>query len=548
MLGLLALSVSLVVWSTKLAIAAPMGAAFTYQGRLMDDDSPANGIYDLTFVLYPVPDGPAEEELGVVMSEDLNIVDGFFTIELEFGSGVFDGNDRWLQIEVRSGELHDPNVYTILTPRQRIAPTPYAIYAERAGSAPGGGTNGAPGGIGGAGTTNYIPKFTASSSIGDSVIYQSGSSVGIGTTSPDARLHVNGLIKISDGSPGTGKVLTSDDTGLASWQTPTGAGGPDDDWTISGNDIYHELGKVGIGTSGPTSILHVTGSSSGPAILGYNSGTGAGLRGESSSGHGVYGESANSNGVYGNSNSGDGVYGESAIRYGVHGYSSSWRGVYGRSDSSVGVKGDSSSSYGVWGWSQSGAGVYGNSGSGDGVYGASTSGFAGYFHGNVQVTGSINKSACSFKIDHPLDQENKYLSHSVVESPDMMNIYNGNVTLDENGRAVVELPEYFEALNYDFRYQLTCIGGFAQVYIAEEISNNRFKIAGGNSGMKVSWQVTGIRKDPYAVANRIQVEEDKPAEERGYYLHPTAYGLPQEKGIETVRNTRLSQTRKVARR
>ena len=78
----------------------------------------------------------------------------------------------------------------------------------------------------------------------------------------------------------------------------------------------------------------------------------------------------------------------------------------------------------------------------------------------------------------------------------MMNIYNGNVMLDENGEAVVELPEWFEALNRDFRYQLTCIGGFSPVYVASEIADNRFKIAGGKQGLKVSWQVTGHQARP----------------------------------------------------
>jgi hypothetical protein len=172
-----------------------------------------------------------------------------------------------------------------------------------------------------------------------------------------------------------------------------------------------------------------------------------------------------------------------------------------------------------------------------------------YFEGNVHVAGLINKSACSFKIDHPRDPENKYLSHSVVESPDMMNIYNGNVTLDENGQGVVQLPEYFEALNCDFRYQLTPIGAPGpNLYIAKEISDNRFKIAGGKRGMKVSWQVTGVRQDLYAQMHRIAVEEDKPIEARGSYLHPELYGYGEEKTIEAVHKPRFSETRQVAKK
>jgi len=143
--------------------------------------------------------------------------------------------------------------------------------------------------------------------------------------------------------------------------------------------------------------------------------------------------------------------------------------------------------------------------------------------GSLVVTGTVAKGGGSFKIDHPLDPANKTLSHSFVESPDMMNIYNGVVTLNRRGEAVITLPDYFEALNRDFRYQLTCIGGFAPVFIAEEIKSNRFKIAGGKASMKVSWQITGIRHDAYANAHRIPVEEEKAASERGAYLRPEAF-------------------------
>jgi hypothetical protein len=164
--------------------------------------------------------------------------------------------------------------------------------------------------------------------------------------------------------------------------------------------------------------------------------------------------------------------------------------------------------------------------------------FAGDFFGDVRVTGnltvsgSVSKGSGSFKIDHPLDPANKYLSHSFVESPDMMNIYNGNVTLDANGEAIVMLPDWFEALNRDFRYQLTALGAPGpNLYIAEEIANGRFKIGGGAAGRRVSWQVTGIRHDAFAEAHRIAIEEDKPATERGHYLYPELYGQPTDTRI-----------------
>jgi len=130
------------------------------------------------------------------------------------------------------------------------------------------------------------------------------------------------------------------------------------------------------------------------------------------------------------------------------------------------------------------------------------------FNGNLTVSG-----VKSFRIDDPLDPEKKYLYHAAVESPDMKNIYDGVVTLGAKGTATVNLPEYFQALNKDFRYQLTCVGGSAPVYVAREIHNNRFIIAGGRPGLKVSWQVTGIRHDRYADAHRMVVEQEKPEEE-----------------------------------
>ena len=97
--------------------------------------------------------------------------------------------------------------------------------------------------------------------------------------------------------------------------------------------------------------------------------------------------------------------------------------------------------------------------------------------GNLSVTGTLTKGSGTFKIDHPLDPANKYLSHSFVESPDMMNVYNGNVVTDASGEAVVELPDYFEALNRDPRYQLTVIGSLATALDrARRSSDNRFTI------------------------------------------------------------------------
>jgi hypothetical protein len=146
-------------------------------------------------------------------------------------------------------------------------------------------------------------------------------------------------------------------------------------------------------------------------------------------------------------------------------------------------------------------------------------------------SGNVSKGGGSFKIDHPLDPENKYLYHSFVESPDMMNIYNGNITTDAAGDAIVTMPEWFESLNTDFRYQLTVMGQFAQAIVSEKMTGNTFKIKTSLPNVEVSWQVTGVRQDAFAKKNRIPVEELKPETERGTYLHPTAFGKTEEQGV-----------------
>jgi hypothetical protein len=167
-------------------------------------------------------------------------------------------------------------------------------------------------------------------------------------------------------------------------------------------------------------------------------------------------------------------------------------------------------------------------------------------NGSLSVTGTKQ-----FRIDHPLDPANKYLNHSCVESDEMANLYSGIAMTDEEGFATVELPEWFEALNRDFRYQLTVLDesdsdSFIMAKVASKIRGNQFMIRTSAPNAEVSWQVTGIRRDPFADEHRMQVEEDKPARERGKYLHPELYDQPPEQGIshaaaqiadEAVRNS-----------
>ncbi|MCL6476690.1 MAG: hypothetical protein K6U75_16790 [Firmicutes bacterium] len=319
-------------------------------------------------------------------------------------------------------------------------------------------------------------------------------------------------------------------------------------------------GRGVVGNSPYIGVLGATDASSGFAYGGW-------FESGSTDGRGVLGYATASSGttfgVYGrsNSSSGRGVYGwasaSSGYTYGVFGQSSSTsgRGVYGWSSATsgdtIGVLGESASpsGYGVAGWayatsgsalgvygqsdSTSGRGVYGwataTSGTNYGVYGRSdsSSGYGVYSAGRFAATGTK-----SFQIDHPLHPENAVLNHFSAEGPEPYNIYRGTVVLDARGEAWVLLPDYFEAINRDPSYHLTAIGApMPNLHVAVEIQNNRFKIAGGAPGKKVSWEVKAIRNDRWVQEYGYRTEQPKTPEHRGKYLHPELYGQPKELGI-----------------
>ena len=374
------------------------------------------------------------------------------------------------------------------------------------------------------------------------VITQSGD-VGVGTASPIAKLDVAGSLKangirISSGAQ-TGHVLTSDAVGNGTWEPPS-----ESFWQGVGSDIYYPSGNVGIGNLNPLAKAHIWQSGtadafrvddeaadSTPFVITANGSVGIGVESPSS--------------PFQFNNSGCSVYFASLLasppttklRAVLGSYQSSTQGSLGR----ILYNSDSGASlfYGVYGDASDGDGTVNY-----GVFGKANFGetnYAGYFSGDVEVTGTLSKGAGSFKIDHPLDPANRYLYHSFVESPDMMNIYNGNVVTDEEGRAVITLPDWFESLNRDFRYQLSVIDEtdsdqFVQAKVVQKITDGAFTIRTSAPGVEVSWQVTGIRQDPFANAHRIPVEQDKPLAERGTYLHPEARGLPSELGVDRVVN------------
>ena len=160
---------------------------------------------------------------------------------------------------------------------------------------------------------------------------------------------------------------------------------------------------------------------------------------------------------------------------------------------------------------------------------------AGQFFGDVRVSGTLTKANLQFEIDHPLDPANKFLHHSAIESDEMKNIYDGVAEIDAQRGAEVVLPNWFEALNEHFRYQLTPIGASApDLHIARELHNGRFTIAGAEPGTKVCWLVSGVRHDAYAKAHPLQVEMEKSRDETGLYLHPHEHDEPAERSLATL--------------
>lgn len=395
-------------------------------------------------------------------------------------------------------------------------------------------------------------------------------------------------------------VVGSSQDNYGVWGTSTGSAGVSGQSTSGVGVVGGSYDNYGVWGQSTNSASVVGGSTNGVGVGVWGmSSSDIGVHGQSTSSVGVQGESSSSTGVSGNSIGGTGVAGSGGL-VGVQGNSIGGTGVVAQSSDFLGlhavgggatltppttaaaifaeggisagiiafndstsaaIEGDNDSGTGVMGNSVNGAGVGGHSNGGTGVDGQSTHGvgvwgesaygtgvvgwgldggpgqLAGEFYGELVVTGPLNKLGGGFKIDHPLDPANKFLSHSFVESPDMKNVYDGVVMLDAHGEAVVELPAWFEALNQEFRYQLTPLGvPGPNLYIAEEISGQRFKIAGGSPALRVCWQVTGSRKDAWAQANQLVVEQEKPSEERGHYLIPELYGYSLDRSIAGVRH------------
>jgi hypothetical protein len=367
------------------------------------------------------------------------------------------------------------------------------------------------------GTTNFIPLWTSSTNLGNSLLFQTGGKLGLGITTPASTLDING-----------GEILRG---GFYEYPedvaTASNGGRPSHSfqWLASS---FNSSTKQAVDYAFGFRAVQLNNNTSTPAAkldLFYGTGGPTGTITDT-------GLSINSAGAIsfvpsqtftGTSESLSGVI--KAFIVDIE--STALDPVFAKTTSD-----DANAVSGI----ATGFGATGVYASGPTAIEAISSTVAADLVGKVEIFGTLTKTAGSFKIDHPLDPANKYLSHSFVESPDMMNIYNGNVTTDANGFASVTMPEWFESLNRDFRYQLTTIGQPAQAWVATELADHVFAIRTDKPNVKVSWQITGVRQDAYANAHRIPVEEEKSEAEKGHYIHPELFGHPEEVSIGAMRH------------
>lgn len=305
------------------------------------------------------------------------------------------------------------------------------------------------------------------------------------------------------GGPGAGRIITTD----AGAVELTNA-------TANGIGIRATTSNSGVGmyslSSNPANtysgIQSLTNASSGlvSAIIGSSSGGASGVSGQIEPGAsgiaGVYGNNLRTNGGYGTYGIGhSGTVGETNYQLGF--------GLYGRNYDAIGPLGNAVGTYG-----------YGYIG----VWGDQTDplGYSVYANGDFGAAGTK-----AFAIDHPLDPAHKYLKHYSIESNEVLNMYRGTIAFNENGEATVKMPDYFDAVNANFSYQLTPIGGYAPLFIKEKLADGQFVIGGGELGMEVSWTVYAERNDPYLQQHPESkaVEVEKEVWNQGKYLQPDLY-------------------------
>ncbi len=434
----------------------------------------------------------------------------------------------------------DPNggtTYSISGTTQLLS-VPYALYAESSGNGFSGDYNdliNAPTTVSSftndagyitspndadADPTNEIQTLSL---VGNSLSITGGNSVTLSSTG-------NTLDQAYDqGGSGAGRIITVD-AGEVEMNTATANG-----IALKVQNTNTGVGLIAASTSASntfSAIQATTNSSSSltSAIIGSSSGAANGISGQVEStatgAAGVYGNNLRTTGGYGTYGIGfNGVVGETNYRQGF--------GVYGRNYDAIGSL--SYNSVGTYGLGY--VGIWGDQ--------SDINGYSVYANGDLGAAGTK-----TFNIDHPNDPENKYLRHFSIESNEVLNVYRGNAAFDANGEAVVEMPEYFDAVNNsNCTYQLTPIGGYAPLYIKEKMEDGKFVIAGGTEGMEVSWMVHTERNDPYLQQNPSKriVEVEKESWNKGKYLQPQLYGQSEEMKIVKPLDTGAQQEQQLLR-
>ena len=258
--------VTLVLWAYARPVsAASVGNAFSYQGRLLTADGPANGTYDITFSLYAVNVGGTAISPRLTNS-GVTVANGLFAAELDFGN-VFNGTAYWLEVGART---NGAPIFTAML-RQPLIAAPNALYARTAQTA----NSVAAGSVTGPGisaSTITADKLAANIGLWDKSgpnISYSGGNVGIGTTTPGAKLEVrvpgdNATIRLNSGDADSGQHYSALDF-IDSRNSGWGIGkDPYNDFYIDEGGVANRLtilkgGNVGIGTTAPSTKLEVAG-------------------------------------------------------------------------------------------------------------------------------------------------------------------------------------------------------------------------------------------------------------------------------------------------
>ena len=345
----------------------------------------------------------------------------------------------------------------------------------------------------------------------------------------------------------------------------------------STNDVA-SLTQAGLGNGLSVNVTNASNGARGVSVS--QSGFGPGVFATSTGGNASWGITQNISaaGVIGDNLIGEAVVGRTGSQTAGGGSNAGIGAVVGRNDGpdAYGVRGfvtDADGGFGVLGQAgisggtgsglrgenvnaaNSGNGVEGSTnGPGAGVFGTETStnaaALAGRFDGNVQINGNLTVTGTKsgFQIDDPADPANRTLSHTPVESDHFTVVYSGNVRTDGSGRATVRLPAYAGRLAGDWRYGLTPIGTFGQAIVAREVRGGAFVVRTEHPRTKVSWTVTGTRRDPYARAHPFRAVRSKASRDRGRYVHPELYGKTASSAIARPRGASLRAAKASLRR